>query len=287
MKNNQKAIDWFKQGNTHYEAKRYEEALRCYDQAVNLDAGNAHAWNNRGICLAELNRHKEAIPSYAKALQNDPKYVAAWCNLGISLSALSRDEEALQCFDKALNFDAKHSIIWQKKGDSLRSLGRREEAITSYETAVKLDDRNALAWYYKALCEDELGHGRNAYFSFSRVISLYTGIEGEIVKDERGIALSARQVKPARIDSKLFDHALERFNKLDPTANPVLNIEDQIAPSYIVASRLPLGEQSRTNTSPISDIINSDVKGPTVSPNEELHALDSEEWSRKGKELID
>ena len=78
MKNDQKANDWFKQGNGFFEAKRYEEALRCYDQAVKIDPGDTRAWDNRGLCFANLNRHAEAIPCYDKALQSDPKNVAAW-----------------------------------------------------------------------------------------------------------------------------------------------------------------------------------------------------------------
>ena len=219
MKNPQKANDWFKQGNSLYESKRYEEALRCYDQAVNLDPGNTRAWDNRGLCFADLNRHVEAIPCYDKALQIDPKNVAGWCNRGISLSALSRDEEALQCFDKALKVDAKHSIIWQKKGDTLLNLRRHEEALRCFDQALEIDVRNADAWaskgesltnlnryqdalhccdkaleinpqyvgawYNKATVEDILGQKNDALRSYKKYINLAPDQQASVIKQAR------------------------------------------------------------------------------------------------------
>ena len=286
MKNEQKANDWFRQGNSFYEAKHFEEALRCYDQAVNLDPGNTRAWDNRGLCLANLNRHAEAIPSYDKALQIDPQNVAGWCNRGISLSALNRNVEALQSFDKALNLNTQHSIIWQKKGDSLRNLGRRGEAITCYNTAVRLEENNALAWYYKGVCEDELGERQNARFSYSTVITLSMGVDPEFTMENGKSTLKAWSIQPVLIEPKLSAHALERFNELDHPANTVTNPKKNSAAIGNTTSESFLHGRAVTPSLPTGVVSNSVIAQNEQLQNWELEGIDANDWFFKGKSLI-
>ena len=263
MTNPQKANDWFKQGNSHHEAKRYEEALRCYDQAVKIDPANTRAWDNRGLCFANLNRHAEAIPCYDKALQIDPKNVAGWCNRGISLIALNRNEEALQCFDKAINLDAQHAIIWEKKGDSLRNLGRREEAIICYDTTVKLDAKNAIAWYNKASCEDELGRNNDAIYSYQQFLNL----------------------APVE-DASFIQHSRKRMTELNTKANPFEDNKNNTAASGITISASHPNPQTAMPSLQTGSTFHSDIERPAQQP-KEVHGLDAEYWSKKGKELID
>ena len=115
MKNIQNENDWFNKSNSLYKAKRYEEAIHCYDQVLQLDPGNASIWNNRGLCFSSLKRHAEALPCYDKALEINPKSISAWVNRGISLESLGRFEEALQCFEKALDLDPKNAIALNNK----------------------------------------------------------------------------------------------------------------------------------------------------------------------------
>src|SRR5205807_928969 len=39
---------WLEEGNTHYRAKRYEDALSAYEQAIRLDPNYAFAYQNKG-----------------------------------------------------------------------------------------------------------------------------------------------------------------------------------------------------------------------------------------------
>ncbi|RIE15808.1 protein kinase domain-containing protein, partial [Candidatus Cryosericum septentrionale] len=65
----------------------------------------AWEWNNKGSSLDSLGRYEEAILCYDKALELDPRYVASWSNKGASLDSLGRFEDAIHCYDKALELD--------------------------------------------------------------------------------------------------------------------------------------------------------------------------------------
>jgi tetratricopeptide (TPR) repeat protein len=43
----------------------------------------AEEWFNEGRTLAKLERYEEAIRCFDKALEIDPKFVDAWCNKGM------------------------------------------------------------------------------------------------------------------------------------------------------------------------------------------------------------
>ncbi|MFQ5862912.1 MAG: tetratricopeptide repeat protein, partial [Candidatus Brocadiales bacterium] len=45
-------------------------------------AQNATEWLNKGVALGQLGRDQEAIKCYDKALEIDPKYAKAWYNKG-------------------------------------------------------------------------------------------------------------------------------------------------------------------------------------------------------------
>ncbi len=163
---------WANKGNMLHDLGRYDEALRCCERALTLDPQGAYAWNNKGIILHDLERHEEALYCYDRALAVDPRFAYAWNNRGNSLQALGRYEDALSCYDRALAADPRFSYAWNNKGKSLRALGRSEEAILSYDRALAVDPQNALTWYNKGNSLCELERHEEALDCFDRTLAI-------------------------------------------------------------------------------------------------------------------
>jgi tetratricopeptide (TPR) repeat protein len=199
------AKEWNDKGVSLDNLGRSDEALRCYDRAIELDPRLTLAWCSKGASLNALGRHEEALGCYDKALELDPEYTGAWLNKGHLLHDLNRDEEALCCFDRAvaldpanglcwyakghclvclgsfeeairfldktLELDPKSAAAWLQKGYSLFNLSRNEEAIVCYTKALEFNPRNVLAWRLKALSEQTLGRNVDAVRSFKSLIA--------------------------------------------------------------------------------------------------------------------
>jgi len=60
---------WHRKGLELQKLKRYNEALRCFDKATQLEPNNANYWYSKGILLKYLNRYEEASQCFDKATQ--------------------------------------------------------------------------------------------------------------------------------------------------------------------------------------------------------------------------
>ena len=106
-------------GNEHYYKTEYNEAIECYDKALELDASNHEAWFDKGCALGEQKKHNEAIECYDKALRIKPYYAYALYNKGNVLNAWGMHNEAIECYDKALRIKPDFALALNYKGVSL------------------------------------------------------------------------------------------------------------------------------------------------------------------------
>jgi len=61
----------------------------------------ADAWHNKGVVLINLARYEEAIACFERAIELKPDYADAWHNKGVALDALGRQKEARAAYKRA------------------------------------------------------------------------------------------------------------------------------------------------------------------------------------------
>jgi len=70
-----------------------------------LDPRNADAWNNKGNSLNNLSRYEEAIFCFDKALELDPRCILAWFSKALTDDMLSHGREATLSYKQFLALD--------------------------------------------------------------------------------------------------------------------------------------------------------------------------------------
>jgi tetratricopeptide (TPR) repeat protein len=163
---------WSNKGSCLYSLGRHEEAIGCLDTALGINPHHAGTWTTKGLCLASLGRLGDAIHCHDKALELDPQYTKAWSNKGIGLHSLGRYEEAIHCFSIALQIDAQYSKAWSNRGLSLAHMGRFGEAISCYDKALQIDPQYAKAWNNRGLSLVGLGRLDEALRCYDRALNL-------------------------------------------------------------------------------------------------------------------
>ncbi|NJO74359.1 MAG: tetratricopeptide repeat protein [Leptolyngbyaceae cyanobacterium RM1_406_9] len=132
------ADDHATEGEAFYFEGRYEDALKSYDKALQLQPNNPTVWINRAITLRRLQRCEEAIASHDKALELAPNSTRAWYTKGYTLKTFQRYEAALACYDQTLKLDPNAFRTWDNRGSVLKEMGRYEERSRPMSKQLKL-----------------------------------------------------------------------------------------------------------------------------------------------------
>jgi len=106
------------------------------------------------LALTLLRRYEEACRPLERAVERDPSFDRAWRGLAYCYDRMGRLERALEAADRALALDNHHYRNWQAKGDVLLSLGEYEEALNAAQRGIELiapDDEEARPVLYELL----------------------------------------------------------------------------------------------------------------------------------------
>jgi predicted O-linked N-acetylglucosamine transferase (SPINDLY family) len=182
--------------------RRYDEALRCYDRAVQIKPNYAEAHYNRGLTLYELERFDDAVASYDKALELLPDYAAAYNNRGVALRKLERLEEAVLSHERAIVLKPDYAAAYNNRGVALHELNRFDEALACFTRAVELRPDYAEAYCNRGHTYRALNLHDVALESYQRALL----IRPDAVEDHyaRGGILH---------ELKRFDEALECYEQ--------------------------------------------------------------------------
>lgn len=82
----QSSAEWYDQGNIKFMEGNYQEAIDCYDQALNLNPSNIDAWISKGNALNSMGFYDDAISCYDRALEMDPDNEFALLGRSLSIS---------------------------------------------------------------------------------------------------------------------------------------------------------------------------------------------------------
>jgi tetratricopeptide (TPR) repeat protein len=78
-------------GNTYFDAERYPDAIKWYEQALKVDPKNADASTDLGVSYYYTNRADDALKQFENSLRIDPKHTKTLLNKGIVLAFGKQD----------------------------------------------------------------------------------------------------------------------------------------------------------------------------------------------------
>jgi len=113
------------------------------EQAASAVADPVHVYIGKGQALLNLGQAEDALACFEKALEMNPKHADAYVKRGIALEKLEKMEAALESYDRAIAVDASLTLAYLYKGAVCNRLQRFREALDCYDSALKCEQRLA------------------------------------------------------------------------------------------------------------------------------------------------
>ena len=166
------AQQWFDEGSAFYNQKKYEDALKAYEEAIRLNPQHANAYFRKGDTLDELGRSEEAVRMYDEAIRLNPNDANIYYYKGIALQNLKRFDDAVRAYDEAIRLNPSYATAYLNKGNALSDLKKYEEAVRAYEQAIRLNPNYALAYNNKGIALSDLKRFDDAVRAYDEAIRL-------------------------------------------------------------------------------------------------------------------
>jgi len=113
---------------------------------IEMDAKNAHVWNELGNIYFNNGNYDDAVIAYSKSIELDRWFAWPYSNLALTYVQKSRFAEAILLYQRSIELfreEKDKAISWNRLGNVYRRLNDYEHAISAYQRADELDPDNA------------------------------------------------------------------------------------------------------------------------------------------------
>ncbi len=176
-------------GITYYYLGQYERALDDYNKSVQLDPSQSGVYNNRGLNYIALGQYKSAIDDCSKAIELDPKDDIAYHNRGYAYYYLGQNDNAIKDYNKAVELNPNYTKVYNNRGLVYSDLMQYDHAIEDYDKAIELNPKFFITYYNRGRAYFFLKQYNRAIQDLDKAIELHPNYPEAYVN--RGIAYEA------------------------------------------------------------------------------------------------
>ena len=196
---------YYERGNTYFDQLQFEAAVASYDEAIRVDPHYIPAYLNKGIGLQNLGRLDLAVQDYQALIEIDPLHLQAHLNLAGVFNTLGQFERAITTYDQAIILAPQDSRAYNSRGEIHKHLKQFAAAIQSFDRAIEINPNYALAHYNRGNTFFDLLEFDKAVSSYDRAIEADPIHAGAYMN--RGIGLQNLSRYAAAVQS--YDKAIE------------------------------------------------------------------------------
>jgi protein O-GlcNAc transferase len=208
------ANPWSALGDLAREDKRWEDALRCYREALARDTEAADVQVQLGYVLLKVGQPTESERCFLAALESDPGEYSAYLGLSECYRQLQRHDDQLRMVKEAMTLAPDDPDVWNAQGVALEVGDKMVEATEAYEKAISLSPLHRKA-------------ANNLGFILERRMSA-----GETSLRERAMEAWKRRLLICRDEGQSLKMAAEHLAKLGVTEETVHRwLEQESSPS--------------------------------------------------------
>jgi superkiller protein 3 len=154
------ALKWIEQGNTCFNRGAFEDAIKAYNKAIQLDPLFGVPYSNLALTYLTQGHFAEAVLLFRKSidlLHSDADKAISWNGLGNAYRCMNDYSNAVPAYQKAAELDPQTAGIreraedfqvaqpprdaqgWNDLGELFAKTGSADEAINAFQQAIELE----------------------------------------------------------------------------------------------------------------------------------------------------
>ncbi|KAF9023450.1 anaphase-promoting complex subunit cdc27 [Haplosporangium bisporale] len=155
--NSQSHVAWVALGNAYNLRQEHEQALSCFQRAIQLNDQYAYAHTLSGQEYFALEEHDKAQAEYQLAMTINPRHYFAWYGMGQIYSKMGKNDLSLVYYQEAQKLNPSNAVLLYLVGTIQEKLDRAPDARLSFERAIKINPTNVVARYRLAKLLADMG----------------------------------------------------------------------------------------------------------------------------------
>ncbi len=140
------AQEWVQKGIEHLGSKKYEDARKAFDNAIEINEGFLQLFNRAAAMHIRYGNQKQANDYLKKIGDLESNLGFTYYHRGLASMELNKHREAIFDFDHAIKLDSNYWSAYLERGRAYQKLGDYRQAIDNYNVVVKRNPKDAVAY---------------------------------------------------------------------------------------------------------------------------------------------
>lgn len=150
----------------------YEDAIRDYSRAIELDPNQAWYYGGRSWSHANLRQWPEALEDVGRAIELDPQNPDYWISRGEIYMQIENWDAVLAVFTHVVETWPQYARAYEVRGTAFSTLGDWGAALRDFNTAIELAPGNFEYWLSRGRLHARMEHLDEAITDFSQVLAI-------------------------------------------------------------------------------------------------------------------
>jgi tetratricopeptide (TPR) repeat protein len=175
----EQALAYLNRGKEYYVRRKYDDAIKEFDQALAINRDLFEAYFCRGTVYGNKGDHDKAITDLSEAIRLNPSYADAYNNRGVNYHEKGMYDRAIEDFSDALRFNPNYAdVAYSSCGAAYSGIGDYDRAIADLDEAIRLNPYNVQAYNNRGTAYAHIGDYDWAIANLNEAIRLNPNFAG-------------------------------------------------------------------------------------------------------------
>lgn len=166
------AQEWLERGYLYGEAENFDEAIRCYTEAIRLHPSNMIAYHNRGLNRQHKGDFDGAIKDFDEAIRLAQDFNENYLSRGVARGEKGDLLGAIEDFTHAIHIAPKSAEAYANRGSARKRLGDLDGALNDLNEAIRLKPDMPEAYFNRGIVRGIQGKLSESIMDYDEAIRL-------------------------------------------------------------------------------------------------------------------